>query len=631
MSKAEGQRQSASFGWLSSWVLARGESIVFAAGIALTVLVLGVCGGTAWWTHKQLRASTLSQTAARSEMIAQTEAATLEALLTKNDLTQARRILSETAQREGFSYSRLALAGGEVVADLKPERVTAEKLPEEWGRKRSANSQPSVTTQGDEVIVRVPINVEERGWATLEIHKTNKYEWRDSLRALSGVGIIAVFAMVGVLGIYTLLRRKLRGLGAVRDSLLAVGSFEDKELPRSGFRVSDSLGKEAVYWNKLLDERDALVSALAVEKAAERSRSDGGGGGEFASAFDALWMGLVILDSTGVIRSLNGAAAAVLKKPKPEIVGRPFASVVPDPQLSEMIMAVASGKTRQRASVEVVLDGDRPGADKTVLRYTVRPLRRDDSVSAILVIEDVTQQRIADESRNSFVAQATHELRTPLTNMRLYLDQLVEEGDSDPVVKARSINVLSSETRRLERIVGDMLSVAEIEAGSFNLHTDDVRVETMLEELRQDFLAQAKEKEIILAFDLPPKLPVISGDRDKIMLAVSNLIGNALKYTAANGQVTVKVEESAGALYIHVADTGIGVKDEEQELIFEKFYRSKDRRIASVAGSGIGLSLARQIVRLHGGEISVKSTLDKGSTFSLRLPARTPIAQRQAA
>jgi signal transduction histidine kinase len=445
------------------------------------------------------------------------------------------------------------------------------------------------------------------------------------------VGVIAVLAMAGVLGIYTLLRRKLRGLGAVRDSLLAVGVFEDKELPRSGFRVSDSLGKEAVYWNKLLDERDALISALTVEKAAERSRSDGGGGGEFASAFDALWMGLVILDSSGVIRSLNGAAAAVLKKPKPEILGRPFASIVPDPQLSEMIMAVASGKTRQRASVEVVLDGDRPGADKTVLRYTVRPLRRDDSVSAILVIEDVTQQRIADESRNSFVAQATHELRTPLTNMRLYLDQLVEEGDSDPVVKARSINVLSSETRRLERIVGDMLSVAEIEAGSFNLHTDDVRVETMLEELRQDFLAQAKEKEIVLAFDLPPKLPVISGDRDKIMLAVSNLIGNALKYTAANGQVTVKVEESAGALYIHVADTGIGVKDEEQELIFEKFYRSKDRRIASVAGSGIGLSLARQIVRLHGGEISVKSTLDKGSTFTLRLPARTPIVQRQAA
>ena len=618
-------------GWLGSWALARGESLVFGVGLALVMLVLLVAGGTAWWTFTTARTEHEKSISQRIESAASAAGTTLAPMLDRGELAQAKLVLADLAQRETLDFCRITLSNGQVLTDLDASNITLKGLPEEWGRRRPAQTGVSMTLEQGVVCAKAPMHVETRGGATLEVRKRATFGVRDAAASLKGIAVFGMTGLAGSLVLYSLLRRKMLGLAAIRESLLGAAAFDQEELPITGFRVSEHLGPEAVSWNKLLDDRQKLQGRVALEAAAQKFQNSAGTGGDFASAFDALWMGLVILDNESRIRSINGSAAVVFKKQKTEVIDRPFASVVPDPKLVEMISAITSGRSRQRAMLEVVINGERPGTDKTVLRFTVRPLRRDDSVAALVVIEDVTQQRIADESRNAFVAQATHELRTPLTNMRLYLDQLVDEGDADPRVKARCINVLSTEVRRLERIVGDMLSVAEIEAGTFKLHQDDVRLETLFNELREDFEAPAKDRDITFTMTLPPKLPVLFGDRDKIMLAVHNLIGNAVKYTPEGGSVTVKVEESAGTLVVEVIDTGFGIKDEEHELVFEKFYRSKDRRIASTAGSGIGLSLARQVIRLHGGDINVRSSIDKGSTFTLKLPVHTPIVQRAAA
>jgi signal transduction histidine kinase len=289
--------------------------------------------------------------------------------------------------------------------------------------------------------------------------------------------------------------------------------------------------------------------------------------------------------------------------------------------------ALAAGLGGARSSVEVERRGE--SGDRTVLRMSVRPMRAEPA-GAMVVIEDVTQQRVADESRNAFVAQATHELRTPLTNIRLYTETMVDEPD-DAAVRAKCLNVINTESRRLERIVGDMLSVSEIEAGALKLRSAEVRLEALFEELEADYKAQASDKEIALKFDLPPKMPLLEGDRDKLMLALHNLVGNALKYTPTGGKVTVRVLDEGAALRVDVADTGIGIKPEEHELVFERFYRAKDKRINGITGSGIGLALARQVARLHGGDVTLSSELDKGSTFTLRVPLKAGAALRPAA
>jgi signal transduction histidine kinase len=196
----------------------------------------------------------------------------------------------------------------------------------------------------------------------------------------------------------------------------------------------------------------------------------------------------------------------------------------------------------------------------------------------------------------------------------------MEDGEKDAALRGKCLNVINQEARRLERIVGEMLSVSEIEAGSLRLKLDDVRLETLFEELKSDYLPQAQEKQIKLHFELPVKLPVIHGDRDKILLAVHNLVGNALKYTAAGGTVAVNVDIDNKQLTFSVVDTGFGISEEDTERIFERFYRAKDPRVEKVTGTGLGLTLAREVARLHGGDVTLKSELNKGSTFTLTLP-----------
>jgi signal transduction histidine kinase len=263
-----------------------------------------------------------------------------------------------------------------------------------------------------------------------------------------------------------------------------------------------------------------------------------------------------------------------------------------------------------------------------VFRFTVRPLRREDGAGTLVTIEDVTQQKVAAASRNTFVAHATHELRTPLTNIRLYVETALADGEQDAPLRAKCLNVINQEVRRLERMVGEMLSVAEIEAGVLKLRQDDVKLERMIGELKEEYAEAAKDKGITLKFDLPPKLPPLHADRDKLAVTLHNLIGNAVKYTPSGGAVVVAVKEAdaGGRILVEVSDTGIGIEEKELALIFERFYRSRDPRVNKVAGSGLGLTLAKEVAVLHGGDITVQSQLNKGSTFTLILPTRKEAA-----
>jgi len=333
----------------------------------------------------------------------------------------------------------------------------------------------------------------------------------------------------------------------------------------------------------------------------------------------------VMVDEKLKIKFVNGAGAVFLRGKREEMIGKDVAGFITDPKVMEALRAFGAGTGRGRSVIEVEQDKEpssAAGRAGTVLRFSIRPVRKEDNAAAIIVVEDITQQRVADEARNAFVASATHELRTPLTNIRLYVDELLENPEQEVTKRSNAMNVISQGVRRLERMVSDMLSVSQIEAGTLKLNRGDVRLEPIFEELKGDFAEQARQKEIRIRFDLPPKWPQMEGDRDKIVMALHNLIGNAIKYTPAGGEVTVRAGADGKSFTCDVTDNGIGIKEEEQALVFEKFYRAKDKRIANVTGTGLGLAIAREVVRLHGGDISLKSQIDKGSTFTLTLPAK---------
>jgi len=533
-------------------------------------------------------------------------------MLAANELSALRRLVVDVRRNAGLAECRITLPDGRVVADVEPSRITAPVLPVRWPR--GPLDAQEAEPDGALISFSQPLVVPGRGTATLRIGAAATPAVTERWDFQVGAGLTLALGLVALLAAYRQMRAKVVTLGMIREALIAVGAGERA---REALIVGGNGGAEATAWNALLEETEQLRRAGVAEQArgaVDRRRE---GRGDLEQACDSLSTGLIIVDANGSVRQANGAAASLLGLGRDDLVGKDLALILDHEAIRRTISSTAGGSVAPRCSFEMARVQHE---NRSVLRVHVRPLRREDASAALVTVDDVTQQRVADESRNSFVAQATHELRTPLTNMRLCLETALEDGSKDPVVLAQSLNVLTQETRRLERTVTEILSVAEIEAGSLQIRRDDVRLEALFEALRADLAPLAKDKDVSLVFDVPPKFPVIHGDRDKLTLALHNVIGNAVKYTPAGGRVVVTLNADGGRTVAEVSDTGIGIAPEEQALIFDKFYRAKDPRVARIKGSGLGLALAREVARLHGGDLTVQSTIDKGSTFTLTLP-----------
>ncbi len=433
--------------------------------------------------------------------------------------------------------------------------------------------------------------------------------WWPGLAAGCAAGL--VLAAIGIV--------RLRWVASLATALRAFTAGERS--PEALILAGPAVSGMGSAWNDVVAWVGAMQQADRAERAVEALalRTDRPGDDSLASAVDALWVGLLLLDESLVIRQCNGAAASLLRREKDTLANTPLADIVDDERVMKAAKSVASGLVRRKCSADVELVSDDGG--RSVLRCSVRPVRKTESMSILMVIEDVTQQHAADRARSELVAQAAHELRTPLTNIRLYTEELIEGlADMSETERGEALSTVSQETRRLERIVSDMLSMSEIEAGKLSIVQDDVRLDDVLAVLRQDYAAQAREGGLTLEFDLGPKLPVLRGDRDKITLAMHNLVSNAIKYTPPGGVVRVSADCEGERFVFEVTDTGIGVEPDQLERVFERFYRCRDQRTSHVAGTGLGLSLARDVARLHGGDVLAESVPDKGSRFILELP-----------
>lgn len=402
----------------------------------------------------------------------------------------------------------------------------------------------------------------------------------------------------------------------------AVDSWGNGEQALQLLEIADDGSELSHFWNRLIHAWTQAHQAVCSQHADTQAQALTKPAADRTAIFDLLPYGLLVIDAAGKVQSANGAACRVLMRSRERLIDAPLNRLIEDEPLARIIATCTRNPKSRGGSVEVTLPQD--DGHEAIIRSAVRPLGAADNPQVLIVLEDVTHQRVADKSRNLFVAQAAHELRTPLTNIGLYLERAIDLTDTQVAERSECLNVINSEVGRLGRVIEEFLSVSEIESGSLQVRRDDVRIDELLERLESEYQPQADAKPLALTFDLPPKLSVVQGDREKISLAIHNLIGNAIKYTPAGKQVRVEVAEDAANIEVRVSDTGIGIRDSDLTRVFDKFYRAKDDRIESISGTGLGLALAREVIRLHGGDITVESTLNAGSTFTLRVPLRHP-------
>jgi len=290
--------------------------------------------------------------------------------------------------------------------------------------------------------------------------------------------------------------------------------------------------------------------------------------------------------------------------------------------------AIAAGWPHQRDGEEppdtLYVEGDveRPDGSKISLGVTYAPLldERGELRNVIANVHDITHFREAEKMKSTFVSVISHELKTPVALIKGYAGTLRrEDARWDTKTVQQSLAVIEEEADRLTGLIENLLAASKLQADGMRLtNIGDVNLAAIATRSAERFQTQTKIHKIIV--DFPDDFPIIQGDETRLRQVIDNLINNAIKYSPKGGEVRITGTFDDDNVTLAVQDQGVGLAADEQERIFERFYRVDDALSRKTQGTGLGLYLARAVVEAHGGHIAVESQPGKGSAFRITLP-----------
>lgn len=352
---------------------------------------------------------------------------------------------------------------------------------------------------------------------------------------------------------------------------------------------------------------------------------------ELLQTFESLSAGLVLVSMEGTISQVNASARTIFQA-GPDVFGKPYAEMMPQPELAKVFDTALSGTEPPMAEVSVVLNNQ----ERTYQVQAANVQNQEGKPFGVVAIfNDVTEIKNIEKMKSSFVAMASHELRTPLTAIKGFSSTLLE-GIDDQIYGADEqkefLQIVVSECDRLRRLIDDLLNTSRIEAGeSLKPSYGDVDIKELLEKVVM-IQKQATHKHN-LRLDIQGELPSnIIGDRDKLDQILTNLMNNAIKYAPNGGDITLHAKRVENdELLIGVEDQGLGIPKDHLGKVFEKFHRVNNEDNRKIYGTGLGLFLVKHLVEgVHMGKIWVESEVGVGSTFWFRIPTALDIDKAKA-
>ena len=379
---------------------------------------------------------------------------------------------------------------------------------------------------------------------------------------------------------------------------------------RSLENALEELHETNLELDQRVDERTKDLAEALERERAEASRRQ--------AILEGIADGVIVFDRDGEAVVANPAIGRILDRSSDAIIGSNIARLMGENVVEadlEMLVDLLGGRELNPSSVKI------NWGDKT-LSVSFAPVRAEPHhvVGTVAVFRDFTHEAEIDRMKSDFVSIVSHELRTPLTSIKGYLD-LVLMGASGPTSKQQEsfLQIAKSNTDRLHGLVSDLLDISRMESGKMEL---DVQVVSLLQVLKQVSNSMRKEfqdRGLTLTVDVPPELPEILGDPARISQILINLLSNAYKYTSEGGAI-LQVRPGRRALQVDVIDTGVGISLEDQDKLFTPFFRADEQAVRQETGSGLGLTITKSLVEMHGGEMRVTSKPGKGSTFTFTLP-----------
>ena len=338
---------------------------------------------------------------------------------------------------------------------------------------------------------------------------------------------------------------------------------------------------------------------------------------QLRSILKSISNGILAIDIEGNILLINDEAKKMINCPKEVMVeGRNISFAIRNDLILKQIMMFMGSKVNEKTIINM--------EDGRFLRIKLDPVYLQNNksivIGSIVNIEDISERVRAENMRKDFVANVSHELKTPLTSISGFAETLKLNENIDKETRNRFLTIIDGEANRLRRLIEDILTLSFIENDkkeekeAINLYSVYRRVEDML-------MISARTKNISLNCNADETIK-IAANADYVKQIILNLVDNAIKYTPENGEVNVKIFADKDDAVIKVSDTGMGIPKEDQARIFERFYRVDKARSREIGGTGLGLAITKHIAMNLGGTISVESELEKGSTFTVRIPMK---------
>lgn len=332
--------------------------------------------------------------------------------------------------------------------------------------------------------------------------------------------------------------------------------------------------------------------------------------------------GVVVVNNKGEVLLMNPAAEKLLDTKKENKIGQQLSEGAKEEQLISLAKTTSlDGET----DIEVDSNED----TKKILRSSSAVIEDENgqTVGMVTVLNDITKQKELDAMKSQFLSNVTHELRNPIGAIKQSISVILEgtAGElSEPQQK-----FLSNAKRNLERLsalVDDILDLSKLEAKKMELSLKPTVISSVINEVCETLDTWTKNKGISLVKDVQENLPEINIDPNRIIQVLLNIISNAIKFTPKDGTITVgaKLSDKKDEMTVSVSDTGVGIAKDDLSKIFGKFQQAKNRAAGDKSGTGLGLTIAQELVQLHGGKIDVESEEGKGTTFTFTLSMNLP-------
>jgi PAS domain S-box-containing protein len=359
-----------------------------------------------------------------------------------------------------------------------------------------------------------------------------------------------------------------------------------------------------------LSNMGSRLSEKTVQLAEERNKS--------MAVISNMADGLIVLDDNRRISQINPMTRKIFNLSDNDVLGVPFEEALP-----EFARAVADtdepAKKKNEKNADGAIKCEINGKTVQSLETSLTDVQGK-TVGEVFVLRDITHEEELARMREELISIVSHEIRSPLTMVTGYMSLVLRgEAGEVPAEQKEFLQIAAQNGERLTRLINDLLDLSRLSSGLTTLNLSRVDATYLVNLAYYNFQKSAQEKGVTLDKRVPEGPVYVTGDDNRLVQVLTNLVSNAVKFTPEGGRITIWIGKDKDRVALGVTDTGMGIAPEEQQKVFEKFFRSKNVAKRKIAGTGLGLPICRAILQAHKSDITVESTPGKGTTFSFRL------------